>query len=52
MFKRPVARTTDLLFYFVILMIPNGHATHDFFNLELHHHQYAENIVINISYLC
>jgi hypothetical protein len=52
MFKRPVARTTDLLFYFATLMIPNGQATHDFFNLELRHHQYAEIIATIISYLC
>ena len=37
---------------FAILMIPNGQATHDFFNLELRHHQYAEIIAIIISYLC
>ena len=52
MFKRPAARTTDLLFYFVILMIPNGQATHDFFDLELRHHQNAEIIAIIVSYLC
>ena len=27
-------------------MIPHGQATHDFFNLELCHHQYDEIIVI------
>ena len=28
-------------------MISHGQATHDFFNLELRHHQYAE-IMLNI----
>jgi len=31
-------------------MIPHGQATHDFFNLELRHHQYDEIIVIK-SYI-
>ena len=33
-------------FFIVISMIPNGHATHDFFNLEQRHHQFTEILVI------
>ena len=42
-----VCRKNDRpLILYCNLMIPHGQATHDFFNLELRHHQYCEIIVI------